>query len=65
MFNNKYAHDNPEWLSENGDISELNVKEKTLRIVGTEIQPKQLIVNIPILKIGTNKSGESVSFYFT
>ncbi|OTX12887.1 hypothetical protein BK712_02415 [Bacillus thuringiensis serovar seoulensis] len=28
MFNNKYAHDNPEWLSENEDISELNVKDK-------------------------------------
>ncbi|MFB6589559.1 hypothetical protein ACFCVQ_28935 [Bacillus thuringiensis] len=28
MFNNKYAHDNPELLSENEDISELNVKDK-------------------------------------
>lgn len=28
MFNDKYAHDNPKWLNENGDISELNVKDK-------------------------------------
>ncbi|NCA65944.1 hypothetical protein CN384_25850 [Bacillus thuringiensis] len=27
MFNNEYAHDNPEWLNENGDISEFNVKD--------------------------------------
>ncbi|MEI5869220.1 hypothetical protein WBS46_16730 [Bacillus albus] len=28
MFIYQYAHDNPEWLNENGDISELNVKDK-------------------------------------
>ena len=28
MFNKKYAHDTPEWLSENEYISELNVKDK-------------------------------------
>lgn len=28
------------------------------------MQQKQLIVNIPILKIGTNKSSESAAFLF-